>query len=135
MLITLSEEYTINFVLHPATQKKLSQYGLLEILKKNRINLLTRMVYQKFLNFALSNEIVITDGGSNQEELAYFGHPTIILRKTTERQDGIGKNAILINEPQDIVKFIMSKEYIILEKEKQSLTSSPSELIYNYFKS
>lgn len=135
VLITLSEEYTINFVLHPATQKKLSQYGLLEILKKNRINLLTRMVYQKFLNFALSNEIVITDGGSNQEELAYFGHPTIILRKTTERQDGIGKNAILINEPQDIVKFIMSKEYIILEKEKQSLTSSPSELIYNYFKS
>ena len=135
MLITLSEKYTINFVLHPATQKKLSQYGLLEILKNNRINLLPRMVYQKFLNLALSNEIVITDGGSNQEELAYFGHPTIILRKTTERQDGIGKNAILINEPKDIIKFIISKEYIILEKEKLNLTSSPSEVIANYFKS
>ena len=135
MLITLSEKYTINFVLHPATQKKLSQYGLLEILKNNRINLLPRMVYQKFLNLALSNEIVITDGGSNQEELAYFGHPTIILRKTTERQDGIGKNAILINEPKNIIKFIISKEYIILEKEKLNLTSSPSEVIANYFKS
>ncbi len=135
MLITLSEEYTINFVLHPATQKKLSQYGLLEILKKNRINLLPRMVYQKFLNFALSNEIIITDGGSNQEELAYFGHPTIILRKTTERQDGIGENAILINEPLNIVKFIMSREYTRLQKQKLNLTSSPSEIIANYFRS
>ena len=135
MLVTLSGKYTINFVLHPATQKKLSQYDLLGKLKNNRINLLPRMVYQKFLNLALSNEIVITDGGSNQEELAYFGHPTIILRKTTERQDGIGKNAILINEPKNIIKFIISKEYIILEKEKLNLTSSPSEVIANYFKS
>lgn len=135
MLVTLSEKYTINFVLHPATQKKLSQYGFLEIIKNNRINLLPRMLYQKFLNLALSNEIVITDGGSNQEELAYFGHPTIILRKTTERQDGLGRNAILINEPQDIIKFIISKEYTILEKEKLNLTSSPSEVIANYFKS
>ena len=135
MLITLSEKYTINFVLHPATQQKLSQYNLLVRLENNRINLLPRMIYQKFLNLALSNEIVITDGGSNQEELAYFGHPTLILRETTERQDGIGKNAILINEPKNIIKFIISKEYIILEKEKLNLTSSPSEVIANYFKS
>lgn len=135
MLIILSATHKINFVLHPATQKKLSQYDLLESLKKNRINLLPRMIYQKFLNLALSNEIVITDGGSNQEELAYFGHPTIILRKTTERQDGIGKNAILINEPLEIVKFIISREYTILQKEKLNLASSPSDIIANYFKS
>lgn len=135
MLIILSEKYKINFVLHPATQKKLSQYDLLKRLRNNQINLLPRMIYQKFLDLALSNEIVITDGGSNQEELAYFGHPTIILRKTTERQDGIGENAILINEPLDIVKFIMSKEYTSLQKKKLYLTSSPSEIIANYFKS
>lgn len=134
MLITLSEKYTINFVLHPATKKKLIQYGLLERLSLNRINLLPRMIYKKFLNLALSNEIVITDGGSNQEELAHFGHPTIILRTTTERQDGIGKNAILINEPSDIVKFIISRKYIILQQEKINLTYSPSEIISNYFK-
>lgn len=135
MLITLSEKYTINFVLHPATQKKLFQYDLLEKIKTNRINLLPRMIYQKFLNLALSNEIVITDGGSNQEELAYFGHPTIILREITERQDGIGENAILINEPLNIVKFIMSREYTRLQKQKLNLTSSPSEIIANYFRS
>lgn len=134
MLITLSDKYEINFVLHPATQKKLSQYNLMGELENHKINLLPRMTYNKFLNFALSNEVVITDGGSNQEELAYFGHPTIILRTTTERQDGIGKNAILINEPSDIVKFIKSRKYIILQQEEINLTYSPSEIISNYFK-
>lgn len=134
MLITLSEKYTINFVLHPATKKKLLQYDLLESLNTDQINLLPRMIYQKFLNLALSNEIVITDGGSNQEELAYFGHPTIILRETTERQNGIGKNAILMNDPLDIVKFIISKEYKSLKKDRQNLISSPSDIIASYFR-
>ncbi|AXQ20987.1 hypothetical protein BEN71_02265 [Acinetobacter wuhouensis] len=134
MLITLSEKYTINFVLHPATKKKLLQYNLLEQLTNKRINLLPRMTYQKFLDLALSNEIVITDGGSNQEELAFFGHPTIILRESTERHDGIGENAILINDPPSVVKFIISKKYTILQKEKLNLISSPSAIIANYFK-
>lgn len=134
MLITLSEEYTINFVLHPATQKKLSQYGLLERLKINRINLLPRMIYQKFLNLALSNEIVITDGGSNQEELAYFGHPTIILRETTERQDGLDKNAILLNNTHDIFEYIKLKKFLDLRKDTQILQYSPSTIIAEYFK-
>lgn len=134
MLITLSEKYTINFVLHPATQKKLSQYGLLERLKINRINLLPRMIYQKFLNLALSNEIVITDGGSNQEELAYFGHPTIILRETTERQDGLDKNAILLNNTHDIFEYIKLKKFLDLRKDTQILQYSPSTIIAEYFK-
>ncbi len=135
MLISLSEKYEINFVLHPATQKKLAQYNLLEILTNNYISLLPRMTYQKFLNLTLANEIVITDGGSNQEELAYFGHPTIILRESTERQDGIGENAILINNPLDIVTFIKTSKYTRLKKARHQLTHSPSEIITNYFKS
>ena len=38
---------------------------------------------------------MITDGGSNQEELHYMGKPCLIMRKTTERQEGIGQNAVL----------------------------------------
>lgn len=134
MLINLNTEYTIYFVLHPATLKKLKSYGFLEELKKaGNIKLLPRMTYKNFLNLALSTNCVITDGGSNQEELAFFGHPTIIIRETTERSDGIGTNAILMNSTQDVYNFISEKKYINLQAFPEKLDKSPSKTIRNYF--
>ncbi|MCY6412405.1 UDP-N-acetylglucosamine 2-epimerase [Acinetobacter sp. VNH17] len=135
MLIKLSNEYKIFFVLHPATQKKLNMYQLTILLDSNKnIKLLPRMTYQKFLNLALTTDLVITDGGSNQEELAFFGHPTIILRETTERQDGLGKNAILLNDTKCILEYIRSRKYLSLKKNSQTLEISPSLIITEYFK-
>lgn len=135
MLIDLSTEYKIYFVLHPATLKKLKSYDFLKDLEQtHNIKLLPRMNYKNFLNLALSTNCVITDGGSNQEELAFFGHPTLILRKTTERIDGLGKNAILINSTTQITNFILSQSYLSLKNEAESQVISPSKLILNYFK-
>ena len=39
--------------------------------------------------------MVLSDGGSIQEECAYLDKPCLILRRKTERSDGIGKNAVL----------------------------------------
>lgn len=135
MLNTLSEKYILNFVLHPATEKKLKKFNLFNTLKNNkRINLLPRMTYQHFLTLALDSTVVITDGGSNQEELAFFGHPTVILRDYTERQDGIGHNAILINEIPALTSFILNQEFIKLKHDKVKINKSPSQVITNYFK-
>lgn len=133
MLTTLSNSYIINIVLHPATLKKLTTFNLYETLKNTpNVNLLPRMTYQKFIKLALSSNFVISDGGSNQEELAFFGHPTIILRDTTERLDGIGKNVILINSTIEALNFIKSNEYQKLNHPMRVRTESPSELIYKY---
>lgn len=135
MLNTLSEKYILNFVLHPATEKKLKKFNLFNDLKNNkRINLLPRMTYQHFLTLALDSNVVITDGGSNQEELAFFGHPTVILRDYTERQDGIGYNAVLINKIPDLTNFIINQEFIKLKHDKTTINKSPSQTITNYFK-
>ncbi|WP_374666283.1 UDP-N-acetylglucosamine 2-epimerase [Acinetobacter sp.] len=135
MLNTLSEKYILNFVLHPATEKKLKKFKLFNDLDHNkRINLLPRMTYQNFLTLALDSDVVITDGGSNQEELAFFGHPTIILRDHTERQDGIGSNAILINEIPNLTNYIINHKFIELKHSRSILHNSPSQLITNYFK-
>lgn len=40
-------------------------------------------------------EFLTTDGRSNQEECYYLGIPTLLLRKTTERIEGLGKNTVL----------------------------------------
>ena len=90
------------------------------------------MTYQKFITLSLSSDFVISDGGSNQEELAFFGHPTIILRDTTERSDGIGKNAILINQTQDALSFIANNNFVNLKYPPKKLTASPSTIIYKY---
>ncbi len=37
-------------------------------------------------------EYIATDGGSNQEESCYLGKPYLVLRKETERQEGLGEN-------------------------------------------
>lgn len=135
MLNTLSEKYILNFVLHPATEKKLKKFNLFNDLKNNkRINLLPRMTYKHFLTLALDSNVVITDGGSNQEELAFFGHPTVILRDYTERQDGIGYNAVLINKIPDLTNFIINQEFIKLKHDKITINKSPSQTITNYFK-
>lgn len=135
ILHLLSEKYILNFVLHPATEKKLKKLNLFKKLDENKkINLLPRMTYQNFLTLALNSELVITDGGSNQEELAFFGHPTIILRDYTERQDGIGSNAILITDPKKIYQYINHKKYLELAKSKKNISLSPSHVIMEYFK-
>jgi len=134
-LIKLSIEYKIFFVLHPATLKKLKSYDFLKDLEKaENIKLLPRMTYKRFLNLALSTDCVITDGGSNQEELAFFGHPTIILRETTERTDGLNHNAILINSTIQIMDFIQTKRYLTLKNKPNETFISPSKIILNYFK-
>ena len=38
---------------------------------------------------------MITDGGSNQEELSYLDKPTLLMRQATERQEGVGRNVTL----------------------------------------
>lgn len=94
-LIDLSGEGTLYFVLHPATEQRLRKYDLYQRLQQAPgISLTPRMAYTEFLGLIGSARCVISDGGSNQEELSYLGIPTILFRECSERPDGIGKNII-----------------------------------------
>ena len=96
LLSKLSEKYPIHFVLHPATRKRLEAEGLLVALAaRPNINLSPRLGYRAFLRLASDAACVLTDGGSNQEELAVLGVPTIVMRQHTERLDGLGQNAVM----------------------------------------
>lgn len=96
MLEIASERFPLVFVLHPATQKNLEKFGLLGSLLSNpRISLWPRMSYFEFVSLISKAALVITDGGSNQEELSYLGIPTLLMRRATERQEGLGTNVVL----------------------------------------
>lgn len=94
-LIELSEVAPVFFVLHPATERKLTRTGLREKLcAAPGIRLIPRIPYTKFLSLISGAEMVVSDGGSNQEELSYLGIPTVLMRQRSERPDGIGANII-----------------------------------------
>lgn len=101
-IVTLLEQaaarFPLAFVLHPATRKKLTQFGIMSRLEQNpSMRLLPRMGYADFVHLMRHSRFVITDGGGNQEELSYLGIPTLLMRKATERQEGIGETAVLCN--------------------------------------
>lgn len=113
ILEEVSRYLVVCIVLHPATRKRLEATGLLARLQGNqRVRLLPRMGYKEFLVLAGGAACVLTDGGSNQEELAALGVPTIVMRAHTERPDGLGNNALMeADVPGGVVAFVASKQY------------------------
>jgi len=92
----IARETDVVFVLHPATAGRLEAAGLMPRLVDNpRIHLRQRMSYMPFVRLLRDAAFVVTDGGSNQEELHYLGKPTLLLRNATERREGLGARTAL----------------------------------------
>lgn len=95
-LIWVAQYYPLIFVLHPATRKRLLTTGLISKLQNHpNIALRERSGYVDFVGLLSGSQFVITDGGSNQEELSLLGIPAFLMRKTTERQEGLNHNVCL----------------------------------------
>ncbi|MFZ0034390.1 MAG: UDP-N-acetylglucosamine 2-epimerase [Sedimentisphaerales bacterium] len=99
LLNRISRQIKIVFVTHKPTRKYLSKFSLTEEINP-QIILLDMQDYMNFTALLRSAKMVLTDGGSIQEECAYLNKPCLILRKKTERPDGLGRNAMLWNFDQ-----------------------------------
>lgn len=123
----------VHFVLHPATKKRLAAEKLDRRLHENpNILLSPRLGYSAFLKLAAGAVCVLTDGGSNQEELASLGIPTIVMRERTERLDGLGANAMMeADVPGGVAAFLAVGGHTSLRKPIRSMRAgeSPSERI------
>ena len=92
----ITERLRALFFLHPITEKKIYHYGVYNRLKENpKVELRPRYSYFQFIKLLYGSEFMVTDGGSNQEECSYLGKPCLLLRKATERQEGLGRNVCL----------------------------------------
>jgi UDP-N-acetylglucosamine 2-epimerase (non-hydrolysing) len=110
MIEEAAAKYRMVFVLHPATRKRAARFGLLERLERNpRLTILPRMGYVDFVGLMRDARFVITDGGGNQEELSYLGKPTLLMRKATERPEGIGTTATLCNFDRAILHAFLDR--------------------------
>jgi len=86
--------------LHESTKLYLEKYDLMKELKEMKNLQITPLTdYLEFIFMIANCEYIITDGGSIQEESLVFKKPCLIMRKRTERQEGLetGINFLTMN--------------------------------------
>ena len=76
---------------------------LIEQLEQNEHypELLQPLSYSEMITKLNSCQLVVTDSGGILEECTYLKTPTIIFRKTTERQEGLAQDWIAICDPEN----------------------------------
>jgi UDP-N-acetylglucosamine 2-epimerase (non-hydrolysing) len=96
ILEEIAKTHHLVFTLHPATRERLRALGLFDRLSAHaNITLHERFGFIDWINLCSKAEFVITDGGSNQEELSYLGVPTLLFRNESERREGLGQNIVI----------------------------------------
>jgi UDP-N-acetylglucosamine 2-epimerase (non-hydrolysing) len=101
----------VQFVVHPATRAKILASGWLPRLQQQpQLELVERMDYPEFVRLLVGSRFLLTDGGSNQEEAAMLGLPTLLLRRATERPDGLGGNVELSGLGRSAIRAFVAKQ-------------------------
>jgi len=101
----ISKNHRMIFILHKPTEKKLKNMSFYERLRNNDcIEFRERYNHSDFVALLKKCDFVVTDGGSLQEECYFFGIPCLLLRKKTERMEGIGGNVVLSSYDLDVVE-------------------------------
>lgn len=128
----VSEKIHLLFILHPPTVKQLKKYDYFNHLDKiNNIELRPRYDHSDFLTLMQNAEFLITDGGSMQEEATYLGLPCLLMRKVTERQEGVGSNVLISNYDLKTIDLFVN-DYKSYRSEPLNNFNSPSTIIIDH---
>lgn len=96
LLERIAADRQVLFVLHEPTNQQLRRFGLTTRLLRNKaIELLPLQPYPAFIQLMAGADFIVTDGGSVQEESYFLNLPCLIMRRKTERCEGLGINACL----------------------------------------
>lgn len=133
-IVEWSKTIKVIFVMHHTTEHVFKSLNLYSNLRKMKnVKLLPRQSYLDFVSLLQNAKLVMTDGGSNQEECFYIGVPTLLLRKNTERKEGLGRNVILSKWNFKIIdKFFENYKKYRFSSVKTK--NSPSEVVLDNVK-
>lgn len=127
-----AENIKVLFVLHPPTREQLHTYGLYDKLEKNaNIELKSRYNYIDFNKILAKAELLLTDGGGNQEESSYLGIPCLVLRRTTERPEGVGENVLISKLDLKTTNYFL-KNYKKFKRPRDLPEVNPTKIIVDF---
>jgi UDP-N-acetylglucosamine 2-epimerase (non-hydrolysing) len=128
----ISKKHKLVITLHPTTRERLKALDLYDELDSDeRIVLHERFDFVDWINVCNDAEFVISDGGSNQEELSYLGIPTILFRDETERKEGLGENVVLSKFEENVINEFV-ENYESYRRKPLFESVSPSKKIVDY---
>ncbi|TGN39974.1 UDP-N-acetyl glucosamine 2-epimerase [Marinobacter confluentis] len=134
-IIDISKEYRVMFMMHPPTEKRLRDLSLYsELEAQPNIELRKRMGYFDFSGLLANAKFLLTDGGSNQEESSYLGLPCLVMRRATERAEGVGRNVVISNYDSQVISEFFQN---LSKYRKESIfgAQSPSDIIVDHLES
>ena len=77
----------VYFAIHKNTLSKIEEYGLKDELINSNVKIIDHKTYNEFVGILKYSSLILTDGGSMQEEAATLNIPCVILRMATEREE------------------------------------------------
>ncbi len=131
----VDETFTILVAESPCPLKLMvdaySERGLEETLAKYGREILepqAKLSHREFIGMLRSAEFVVTDSGGIQAEAALIGVPTLIHRKTTEQEEGVGENVVLSEwKTERLSRFL--RDFATYRRSPGRPLKSPSDLI------
>ncbi len=79
----------VTFPVHPRTRARLDASGLGPELEVDGVRLLAPLPWDEMLELLATSRVVVTDSGGLQEEASFLGLPTVVLRRSTPRWEGV----------------------------------------------
>jgi UDP-N-acetylglucosamine 2-epimerase (non-hydrolysing) len=79
----------VRFPVHPRTRDRLERAGIGHLESTPGVGLEPPLRYGEMLAAVASARVVVTDSGGLQEEAAWYGVPTVVLRTTTPRWESV----------------------------------------------
>ncbi len=129
ILIKAHRTAPLVFIVHPPTEKRLKHYNLYNALKRENVTILPLQDHATFIRILRNARFILTDGGSIQEEASYLGIPCLLLRKKTEREEGIGKNVVLSGLDTETIDYFLENFETFRRKDLTMSAKSPSGFI------
>lgn len=107
----IAARWPVRFVVHGPTEEVLGRAGVLDRLDAAGVERTPLVPHPEFVAMLAAAPLVVTDGGSIQEECALLGVPTLLWRARTERPDGLGANVVLSRyDPATVDAFLADPE-------------------------
>ncbi|WP_340819090.1 UDP-N-acetylglucosamine 2-epimerase (non-hydrolyzing) [Methanolobus sp. WCC4] len=106
-LITQDCGLNVIFPIHPRTAKKLTEFDLMQNVKKIRNLIIIEPVgFLELLVLEKCAKLIITDSGGLQEEACILNTPCITIRENTERPETVevGANLLVGTNPQNMLE-------------------------------
>lgn len=125
----IAQKWNVIFVGYKPTIRKLINYGLMNELDQNpNVVISPYYNYAAFIKLVKNALFIITDGGGLQEETYYLNIPCLLMRKKTERQEGLNLTSYLSDFRMSNVNYFLD-HYESFRRTSNLVTKSPSKFI------